>query len=528
MAIAPAGADMVATPNAGSISTVALNHSSPQRTKLIMLALCTSVFVVSLDTFIMTNALPTIAIEFGTTDAGFAWIGSAYMLAFGVVVPVWANISNVFGRKPILIITNVLFFVGTLIGALSGNAVVLIAGRAVQGVGGGGLTVLVNICVGDLFSIRDRGLYFGVVGAVIAIAAAAGSLVGGILTQAASWRDCFWINVPFTGLSFILLIFLLNVHTPKTPVTQGLKAIDWLGSILIISATLMLLLGLQLGGTRFPWNSIPVICLIAFGLITFGIFIVAEWKVAKSPLIPLRFFAQRSRIALLAVCVSQSFITTARTYFLPLYFQLVLGVSPLISGVYFLPTTLTLAIFFLCVGHIVKRTGEYVGLIQGGVCALQLGTGLLINSQPYTSWPRIIIPQILVAVGLGLTYQAPLIAFHAQIDPQDVATGTSTFQFIKTFSQTISVIFGQVIFQNQIKKQSGVLSSAGVPSELVAVLSEGNAISSIAAISTLANAQRAVVSSALVAALNDMWIFYTVIASFGLVASLGIARIKLS
>ena len=130
------------------------NHASPQRTRLIMLALCTSVFVVSLDTFIVTTALPTIALDFTTSDAGYAWIGSAYILSFGVVVPVWANISTVFGRKPIIIITTGIFFAGTLIGALSNSAAVLIAGRAIQGVGGGGLTVLVNICVGDLFSMR--------------------------------------------------------------------------------------------------------------------------------------------------------------------------------------------------------------------------------------------------------------------------------------------------------------------------------------------------------------------------------------
>lgn len=129
-------------------------HPPKHRIRLIMLALCLTVFVVVLDTFIMTTALPVIAIDFATSDAGYAWIGSGYMLAFAVVVPVWAKISDIFGRKPVLIITTTIFFAGTLIGALSKDANLLIAGRVIQGIGGGGLFVLVNICVSDLFSTR--------------------------------------------------------------------------------------------------------------------------------------------------------------------------------------------------------------------------------------------------------------------------------------------------------------------------------------------------------------------------------------
>ncbi|KAL9102556.1 MAG: hypothetical protein Q9163_002306 [Psora crenata] len=446
-------------------------QKAPQHPKLIMLALCTTMFLVSLNTFIMTTALPTIAVEFATSDAGYAWIASAYMLAFGVVVPVWANISNVFGRRIILIITNICFLAGTLIGALSVSAAVLTAGRVIQGIGGGGLTVLVNLCVGDLFTIR--------------------------------------------------------LQTVKVPLLQGLKSIDWLGNLTIIGATLMLLLGLQLGGTVYPWDSSRIICLLAFGAATFGLFAIVEWKV-KAPLLPLRFFSLRSRLAILGINASQSFITTGCTYFLPLYFQLGLGLSSLTSGIYFLPTTLTLAVFFLCVGHIVKRTGEYRLLIRCGACALVLGTGIFIDLQPYISWPRLISSQIIVAIGLGLTYQAPLIAFHAQIEEKDVPMGTSTFQFIKTFCQTVSVVIGQVILGNGIAHRVNILQRAGLSTALIATLSGGNAISSASAIESLAESQRTAVRGVIVAALRELWIFYTAIASFGLLASIGIAKTKLS
>ena len=333
--------------------------------------------------------------------------------------------------------------------------------------------------------------------------------------------------MPLTAISFVVLVFLLNIQTKKTPLVQGLKKIDWLGSITIIAAAVMLLVGLQLGGTIYAWGSVQVVCLITFGIITFGIFTIIEWKIAKSPLIPLRFFSRCSRISILGVNVCQSMITTGCTYFLPLYFQLVLGTSPLRSAVYFLPTMLTLAFFFFCVGHVIKRTGAYLALIRVGACALILGCGLLINSQPYTSWPRIIIPQIIVSTGLGLTYQAPLIAFHAQIDQADVASGTSTFQFLKTISQTISVILGQVIFQSQVLKRSHSLVLLDIPSQLISQLTEGNVISSRVILHDLTESKQAAVRSVLATSLNDMWIFYTVVSFLSVVASLGMRRVKL-
>jgi hypothetical protein len=163
----------------------------PKRSKLkislIMFSLCVAVLLVALDITIVTTALPTISSEFNSAS-GYTWVGSAYLIAQSAATPIWGKVSDIFGRKPILLLTNAIFFVGSLLAGVAVNIDMLIAARAVQGIGGGGLIVLVNIAISDLFSVRDRGMYFGMIGGVWALASSLGPVVGGLFTEKVSWR----------------------------------------------------------------------------------------------------------------------------------------------------------------------------------------------------------------------------------------------------------------------------------------------------------------------------------------------------
>lgn len=163
------------------------------QTVVIMASLCASVFLAALDTTIITTALPTISEHFHT-NAGYTWIGSAYLLANAASAPSWGKFSDIWGRKPILLMASTVFFIGSLLAATSVNIIMLIAARAIQGVGGGGLIILVNICISDLFSMRNRGTYFGMVGMVWAFASGVGPILGGVFTEKVSWRWCFYVN----------------------------------------------------------------------------------------------------------------------------------------------------------------------------------------------------------------------------------------------------------------------------------------------------------------------------------------------
>ncbi|KAK1492757.1 hypothetical protein CTAM01_09708 [Colletotrichum tamarilloi] len=516
----------------GSVTT-ADTKIAPVRTRaqtvILMFALCMAVFLAALDAVIITTALPTIAREIGSSDSGFAWIGASYLLSNAASVPFWGKVSDIFGRKPILVIANVVFMVGSLASALSGTLTMLVAGRAVQGLGGGGLMALVNITVGDLFSPRERGAYFGAVGAVWGLASGIGPLIGGGLTENVSWRWCFWINLPISGASLLILVFFLRIHTPKTPLLKGLAAIDWLGTLTFTGATLMLLLGLQFGGLRNPWDSPTVICLIVFGCATYSVFAFVE-RFAKYPLMPASLFRDASVVFCYVANFCHGLGFAAIAFFLPLYFQAVLGASPIQSGVWLLATALPLAVGTIGVGVTIKKTGRYVEIVRVSMALTAIAFGLFVTLPAGRDWPRLILFQVLAALGISPNLQALLIALQALVRQADVATGTATFAFVRHIALGIGVVVGQVIFQSVVGRHEGRLLAAGVPAEVAAKFGRGGTIATAArgAMEGLSEGQRRVVRLAVTDGLSKIWVFFCVMSGVGFIATFFIRQVELS
>lgn len=480
-----------------------LEERGRARIALIMTALGMAVFLAALDVTIITTALPTIS-EYFHSSAGYTWIGSAYLLGNAASVPSWGKISDIWGRKPVLLIANIVFMIGSLVAALANSIGMLIAARSIQGIGGGGLVTLVNICISDLFSMRRRGAYFGIIGGVWALASAIGPIIGGVFTEYVTWRWCFYINLPLDGAAFLIILFFLDLKTPKTPIVQGLRAIDWLGSLLIVGGVLMFLFGMEYGGVTYPWDSATVLCLVIIGVFTMVLFVLNERFIAKYPVMPLRIFKYRSNIASLGVCFVHGFVFISSSYYLPLYFQAVRGATPLLSGVYILPSAISLSFASMATGIFIRKTGMYLPPIWFGFFFMTLGMGLFIDFDATSGWAKIIIFQIIVGMGIGPNFQAPLIALQTKVKPRDIATATATFGFVRQLATSISVVIGGVVYQNEMKKRAATLTAAVGPTD-AGVLTGGGAGASVDLIDALPSGPRQVVRVAFAQSLQPMW-----------------------
>ncbi|CAK4034372.1 DNA repair RAD50 [Lecanosticta acicola] len=497
------------------------------RTQIILLmsSLGVAVFLAAVDQVIVATALPAIADSLGASSSTYAWIASSYLIANASSIPIWGRISDIFGRKPSILSANVIFMVGSLISALAHDLTTLIAGRAVQGLGGGGLLVLANICISDIFSLRERGFYLSIVGGVWAIASSIGPLLGGAFAEYVTWRWCFWINLPIDAVSLVGLFFFLDVHNPRTPILDGIKAIDWLGALTSTGGTIMFLLGLDFGGSVYPWRSAPVICLIVFGVVTWALFVLIQWKVASFPLSPLRIFQSRSTAAIMILCFFHAVAFISAVFYLPLYFQAVLGASPFFSGVWILALALPLAVASVVSGMVILKTGHYLGPIIGGMVFLTLGVGLFIDFPDYRSWPRIIIYQIIASLGMGPVFQAPIVALQTKLQPKDIAAGTSAFQFLRQLSSGIGVVIGQVILTSQVRQKASLFTGSGIPASIASQLQSGSLVTAIRLRPELNNAgELDAVKMAYTESLSTMWIFFTCASACGLVASLFIGQ----
>lgn len=311
--------------------------------------------------------------------------------------------------------------------------------------------------------------------------------------------------MPVIGAVFCLLWFVLKLDTSKTPVWEGLKAIDWTGCLLVIGGTLMLLFGLDFGGVSRPWNSATVICLIVFSVFIGALFVVNEKKLAKYPVIPMDLFQHRSGVGSFVLCFCHGFVFMGQAYYLPLYFQAILGMSQIMSGVYFLPYVVAISVSGALTGLIIQKTGKYLPTTYLGLGVMALGVGLLITLDIELDWAKLIIYQIIAGTGVGLNFESPLLSLQAVVGAHNAATATSTIGFVRTMSCAISVVIGTVVFQNQMEKQSASLI-ASLGTQLGGLLAGGDAAANIDVINALPPAQQLVARQALSQSLKTMWI----------------------
>ncbi|OTA64758.1 MFS general substrate transporter [Hypoxylon sp. EC38] len=428
---------------------------------VIILALSLLAFISALDTMIVTTALPTITKELGGA-AEYIWIGNSFVFASSVLQPLVGQLADILGRKIPTTISILFFLVGSGIAGGANNSATFIAGRTVQGIGAGGIYVLIDIVCCDLVSLRDRGKYLGIVNAWAGVAAALGPVLGGVLTQV-DWRWIFWMNIPICVLPLVPIALFLP--TKRGNLLSRLRTLDYLGTAIFIPSVIAVLFGLVAGGVQYPWSSWRVILTLVLGFLGWVAFHVQQ-HFASHPSVPTRLFSNRTSAIGFALTFLGSVALQTLGYFLPVYFQAVLTTSVRQSGINFLPVAIGCLFFAAIAGISLSVLSIYkpIHAIAFGLSILGYGLFTLLDESTSTvAWAFF---EIIAAGGLGMTISAVLPAILAGLSPDDVASATATFSFIKTFGFIWGVTVPSVIFNSAINKRLRQISSLSLQDQL--------------------------------------------------------------
>ena len=436
----------------------------------LMLAMLTSM----ISTSVVGTALPTIVGELGGQDQ-YAWVASATMLTMTVSTPLWGKLSDLFGRKLLFQTALGIFVAASLLAGLSQNMGQLIAARAVQGLGVGGLSALSQVILGDIVSPRERGRYSGYMGAVFGISTIAGPLLGGFIVDSEwlGWRWCFYVVVPFAVVAAVVIQRMLRL-----PVVKRDTRIDIWGATTITAAATALMLLLTFGGQQFAWNSPWTYALGALSLLMLTLAVLAERR-AANPILPPRLFRNRTFVLTGLASMFVGVAMFGAMIYLPQYLQIVKGMSPTDSGLMTLPMVLTLFLAGVVSGKIVTRTGKWKLFPVAGLAIVAAGLFLLSRLHVDSSEWLIGFDVGVLGLGLGLSMQMLILAAQNGSEVRDMAATTSGVAFFRSLGGAMGVAAFGAILTNRLQSEmaamlrasniTGGAPSLGSPDEIQAL-----------------------------------------------------------
>lgn len=411
---------------------VAQPGMSDRERRITMIGILATMLLAALDQSIVTPAMPTIGGDLGDSHY-LPWIVTAYLLSATSVAPLYGKVSDMHGRRVTLFIAIGLFLLGSLLAALAPNIFVLIAARAVQGLGGGGIFALSQTIIGDMFPPRERARYVAWIAAMWAVAGIAGPILGGTLAEY-YWPSIFWLNLPLGALAVVII----NKPLKKLPRVAHAHQLDGLGALLLVAATSVLLLVLNWGGSTYPWRSSEIVALIAISTAFWIAFGIRMWR-ATEPLVSLEVLS--SRIVLMA-SFAMFLVQGANvglTVYLPVYAQAYLGLSPAHSGYTLLGFLLGTVVGAGMAGRLVPRVGRIKFLAAGGAAlsgAFFIASGILAGQTSL-----IVLETLLVLIGMcmGFTFPVTTISVQNGVDLKHLGVATGTLTFLRSLGSAIGV-----------------------------------------------------------------------------------------
>lgn len=445
--------------------------SENKTTILALLAIIMSMLLTALDQTIVNPAMPRIVEELQGFSL-FAWVSTAYLLTSTATIPIAGKLGDIFGRKPLLLISVVLFLLGSFLSGAAPTMIWLVIFRGIQGIGAGALQANVFTSIAELFpDPARRARWQGIIAAVFGLSSVIGPALGGFITDNLAWRWVFYVNVPVGALAITALILYL-------PYNKGVgnRKIDWWGATTITGAVVSLLLALTWGGQKEPrgyaWTSPQILGLLSLAVVLAGLFIRIESK-APEPIIPLHLFKSATVRSVAMISFSLGVVMLGALYFIPLFVQVIQGQSASSSGAITTPLALALVITNILTGQFVSRVGLLKLPMMAGAVITTFGVGLLTTlttaSQPW----EVTLFMIVIGIGLGLIMPITTIAIQESVERRDLGAGISSVQFFRSIGSTIGVaIIGTVVTSSYISNINGASGVAALPTALLNAVQE--------------------------------------------------------
>ena len=403
------------------------------------------VFLGALDSTIIATLSAPISTSFDSLSL-LSWLASAYLIANSACQPLSGRLTDIFGRRTGLVVSNIFFAAGNLICGLATTEWTMITGRVVAGMGGGGLMAISTFVASDLVPLRKRGLIQGIGNVCFGSGAGLGGIFGGWVNDVWGWRVAFLSQVPFVIVSGILVFFLVQIP-PKKSAKSKLSRVDFLGAFTLLVTLILLLLGLNSGGNIVPWTHPLVLVSLPLSAVGLAVFVYIEAYVATEPVIPVRLLLNRT---VAAACLTNWFITMVAfmiTFYIPIFFQ-VKGLSATAAGMRLIPQSIGASVGSLGCGLIMQRTGKYKVLGLTVAAIFVMGTGLLATlSFDRPDWPGYIY-QFLVGLGYGSMLTITLLATISAVSHDHQAVITSATYAFRSTGSTIGVTIASAVYQN--------------------------------------------------------------------------------
>ena len=417
-----------------------------------------AMFVAMLSSTIVSNALPRIVTDLDGSQTGYTWVVVATLLTMTASTPIWGKLADQFNKKVLVQSALVIFSIGSVIAGFAPTMEVLIGARAIQGLGVGGLTALVQVVIATMVPPRERGRYSGYIGAVFAMATISGPLVGGLLVDTVGWRWCFFFGIPVALVAFVVL-----QKTLRIPVVKREVHIDYLGATLLVGGVSLLLVWVSLAGSQFAWTSTTSIALVLGGLVVVAAAIYVEIKVARDPIIPMRLFRDRTTSLATLASVLIGLAMFGATVYLSQYFQLARGMSPTKAGLMSVAMVGGLLVSSIISGRLITKTGKWKKFLVGGMVLVIVGLLLLSTIDDTTNLWVVGAFMAVLGLGLGATMQNLVLAVQNNTSQADMGAASAVVAFFRSMGGSVGVsALGAVLGHQVAEEISRGLAKLGI------------------------------------------------------------------